>query len=128
MSTLNTALGNRIVYLRRAWMIPGFNQDGYIMQEDERDTTYYVFSIAIAGEWKRLTFKEIKGRADIYLAVRAGIVVSVAMESDTLSPSLMLMIEDAGTYRWWIINWLRDEVKVLLVALRTPLDPFAVVV
>jgi hypothetical protein len=98
MSTLNTALGSHIIYLQRAWRVPGLNQDGYIMQEVEGDTTYYVFRVAIDGEWKQLTFKEFKGRADIYLAVSAGIVVSVAMESDNPRPSLMLMIEDVGTY------------------------------
>lgn len=126
-SAMAAAMGERLIYLRRAWRIQEPGRLGFITQERMRGSTFYVIYLRVDNVWSRLVFKLMDVRADLYLAVSPGEVVEIAVE-DCVLPSLQLMIEDEVRYRWWCIEWMRGSTRMVLCAIRTTRDPFSVVI
>ncbi len=128
MATLADAMGARLVYLRRAWKVRAVGRYGYITLEREAGDDFFVFYLLVSGSWNKLAFKRVEGVADIYLAASNGVVVNVGIKEGDPSPRLQLLVEVEGNSRWWLIYLRPDGDRLLLVTVRTSVDPYTVVV
>jgi hypothetical protein len=128
MFSLENAMGERNIYLRRAWKIREPNRYGYIALEFKENEYWYSFYLLVGGIWKRLTFRRYEGDAGIYRAASSGTVVEVAMEVGNPRSRFQLLVEVEGADRWWLIYWVSLEGRVLLVSIRTPSDPYVAVI
>ncbi len=101
---------------------------GYITLEREANDDFFVFYLLVSRSWNKLAFKRAEGVADIYLAASNGVVVDVGIEEGDPSPSLQLLVKVEGNSRWWLIYLRPDGDQLLLVTVRTLVDPYTAVV
>jgi hypothetical protein len=128
MSTLEDAMGVRGIYLRRAWRIREEGRFGYITLEQEGRASSYNVYLIVGGEWKRLAFKRCEILTRIYSGVTAGVIDEVAIERDSSQAQLQMFIRKLDVGREWVICWRVDGRRLLLVTVRTTVDPYVVVV
>ena len=82
----------------------------------------------MGGEWKRLTFKRCEVLTRIYGGATAGIIVEVAIERNSSQAQLQMFVRNRDVGREWVICWRVDGRRLLLVTVRTTVDPYVVVV
>ncbi len=121
-------MGDCLRFLRRGLQVMGPGKYGYITQEREGVNTFFSFYLLVDGAWGRLTFRQIEGRADIYLAASSGTVVEVAIEEGFTRPRLQMLVENEGVTQWWLIYWWSLGGRVLVATIHTTLDPCTIVV
>lgn len=127
VSMLEEAMGFREQSLRRAWRVRETGRYGFITQEQEGENSYFAFYLLIRGVWNRLVFRRYEVENNVVQTTGFGTVTEVAMEEDTRS-RLLLMVEDSGGDRLWIIYWIRSGAPIMLAAVITSVEPYFIVI
>ena len=121
-------MGDREIYLRRAWRIREEGRFGYITLEQEGRASSYNIYLIVGREWKRLAFKRCEVLTRIYSGATAGIIVEVAIERNSSQAQLQMFVRNRDVGREWVICWRADWRRLLLATVHTTVEPYVVVV
>jgi hypothetical protein len=128
MTSLEAAMGERERFLRRAWKIREPGRFGYVTCEVENEDTLFCFYLLIDEEWNQMTFIQPEGITGVYQGAVCESIVDVARNDEVTGTTLQLIVTiDVGS-RWWFVYWSRGAERILLVVVRTTVEPNVVVV